>query len=80
MHAKPYTKKEFEKLFINNGFSLQRVKGSHFIYKNGTDLISVPKNLNKEQKELLKSFEDATNESNYKKRKSFLDKIKDLFD
>ena len=47
MHAKPYTKKDFEKLLINNGFSLQRVKGSHFIYKNGTDLISVPKNLNK---------------------------------
>ena len=47
MHVKPYTKKDFEKLLINNGFSLQRVKGSHFIYKNGTDLISVPKNLNK---------------------------------
>ena len=47
MHAKPYTKRDFEKLLINNGFSLQRVKGSHFIYKNGTDLISVPKNLNK---------------------------------
>lgn len=47
MHAKPYTKKEFEKLLINNGFFLQRVKGSHFIYRNGTDLISVSKNLNK---------------------------------
>lgn len=47
MHAKPYTKKDFEKLLISKGFSLQRVKGSHFIYKNGTDLISVPKNLNK---------------------------------
>jgi len=47
MHAKPYTKKDFEKLLISNGFSLQRVKGSHFIYKNGSDLISVPKNLNK---------------------------------
>lgn len=47
MRAKPYTKKDFEKLLINNGFSLQRVKGSHFIYKNGADLVSVPKNLNK---------------------------------
>lgn len=47
MHVKPYTKKEFEKLLVNNGFSLQRVKGSHFIYKKGTDLISIPKNLNK---------------------------------
>ena len=47
MHIKSYTKRDFEKLLINNGFSLQRVKRSHFIYKNGTDLISVPKNLNK---------------------------------
>lgn len=47
MHTPTYNKREFEKLLINSGFLLQRVRGSHFIYKNGTDLISVPKNLNK---------------------------------
>lgn len=47
MKAKSYTKREFEQLLVNNGFSLCRIKGSHFIYKNGKDLISVPKNLNK---------------------------------
>ena len=47
MKAKSYTKREFEQLLVNNGFFLCRIKGSHFIYKNGKDLISVPKNLNK---------------------------------
>lgn len=47
MRTLTYNKREFEKMLINNGFLLQRIKGSHFIYKNGTDLISVPKNLNK---------------------------------
>ena len=47
MKAKSYSKREFEQLLVSNGFSLNRVKGSHVIYKKGTDLISVPKNLNK---------------------------------
>ena len=42
--------------------------------------IEVPKNLSKEQKEILQSFEATANEKNYAKRKSFFDKIKDKFD
>ena len=42
--------------------------------------IEVPKNLSKEQKEILQSFESTANEKNYAKRKSFFDKIKDKFD
>lgn len=42
--------------------------------------IEVPKNLNKRQKELLKEFEASTGEENYRKRKSFWEKLKDLGD
>ncbi len=43
--------------------------------------VEVPKNLSKSQKEKLKEFDGAcSDDSNYKKRKSFMDKVKDLFD
>lgn len=41
--------------------------------------VEVPKNLNKKQKEALQAFEDTLDEKNYEKRKSFFDKIKDMF-
>lgn len=41
--------------------------------------IEVPKNLSKKQKEMLKEFDNSLNEKNYAKRKSFFDKLKDLF-
>ena len=44
-------------------------------------VVEVPKNLTSSQKELLKKFEsESVPEVNYKKRKGFFDKIKDLFD
>lgn len=42
--------------------------------------VEVPKNLSKEQKEVLQSFEEMTSEKNYAKRKSFFEKIKDKFE
>ena len=42
-------------------------------------IVEVPKELSKAQKEKLKEFDKATDEKNYKKRKSFSDKIKDFF-
>ncbi len=42
-------------------------------------VLEVPKNLSKEQKELLQKFDSASDEKNYNKRKSFFDKLKDLF-
>ncbi len=42
--------------------------------------VEIPKDLNKKQKELLRAFEDATDDKNYNKKKSFFDKVKDLFD
>ncbi|MBQ5310425.1 MAG: molecular chaperone DnaJ [Oscillospiraceae bacterium] len=41
-------------------------------------IVEVPRNLNKTQKELLRKFEDSLGESNYKNRKNFFDKIKDI--
>lgn len=42
-------------------------------------VVEIPTNLNEDQKELLKQFEDSLNDKNYKMRKNFFDKIKDLF-
>lgn len=41
--------------------------------------VEVPKNLNKKQKDALQAFEETLDEKNYEKRKSFFDKIKDMF-
>ncbi len=43
-------------------------------------LVEVPKNLSKEQKELLKKFETMSDDKNYKNRKSFFEKLKTFFD
>lgn len=43
-------------------------------------VLEVPKNLSEHQKKVLKQFDDETTESNYKERKGFFDKLKDLFD
>ena len=42
--------------------------------------VEVPRDLSKSQKEKLKEFDKSTNESNYKKQKTFFEKIKDFFD
>ena len=42
--------------------------------------VEIPKDLSKEQKQILKDFDAKTNDKNYKKNKSFFDKVKDLFD
>ena len=41
--------------------------------------VEVPKNLTKKQKEALQAFEETLDEKNYEKRKTFFDKIKDMF-
>ena len=43
-------------------------------------VVEVPKDLSKKQRELLREFDTQTDESNYKKRKSFFSKVKELFD
>ncbi len=41
--------------------------------------VEVPKNLNNKQKDLLKQFEDSTDDNCYKTRKTFFDKVKEFF-
>lgn len=41
--------------------------------------IEVPKNLSQRQKTLLQDFDNVAEDKNYQKRKSFFDKIKDMF-
>ena len=44
-------------------------------------VLEVPRNLSAKQKELIKELEKSTNDKdNYKKRKGFFDKLKDMFD
>ena len=43
-------------------------------------VVEVPRDLSKSQKEKLKEFDKSTDSKNYKKQKSFIDKIKDFFD
>ena len=41
--------------------------------------VEVPKNLSQRQKELLREFDSCGDDRNYQKRKSFFDKIKNMF-
>ena len=41
--------------------------------------VEVPKNLNKKQKDALQAFEATLEASNYEKRSSFFDKLKNMF-
>ncbi len=41
--------------------------------------VEIPKNLSSKQKSILKEFDGETEEKNYKKQKSFFDKMKDIF-
>lgn len=65
--------------FKLKGKGIQRLnysgKGDQYVKIN----VEVPRDLSKAQKEKLKEFDLATGESNYKKRKRFMDKVKDFF-
>ncbi len=51
-------------------------RGDQYVIIN----VEIPKDLSKKQKELLRAFDDATDDKNYKKKKSFFDKVKDILD
>ena len=61
------------------GKGIQRLqrdgRGDQYVRLN----VEVPKNLTKKQEELLKAFEDSLGEKNYTKRKTFKDRLSDLF-
>lgn len=66
--------------FKLRGKGIQRLnyvgKGDQYVKIN----VEVPRNLSKAQKEKLSEFDRLTNDKNYDKRKSFIDKVKDFFD
>ncbi|MBO5726437.1 MAG: molecular chaperone DnaJ, partial [Clostridia bacterium] len=66
--------------FKLRGKGIQRLnysgKGDQYVKIN----VEVPKNLSKEQKEHLKTFDTLSSDKNYKKKKSFADKLKEFFE
>ena len=52
-----------------------RGRGDQYVKVN----VEIPRNLNHEQKELLRKFDEATGDSCYSERGSFFKKMKDLF-
>ncbi len=43
-------------------------------------VVEIPRDLSREQKQILRSFDEKSDDKNYKTKKSFFDKIKDMFD
>ena len=68
--------------------AMQRLKGKGIPYVNGrsrgdqyvTVVVETPTRLTREQKDLLRKFEEATSESAQPKRKKFFEKLRDAFD
>ena len=52
-----------------------RGRGDQYLKVN----IEIPKNLTRNQKDILKKFEESVEDTHYAKKKSFGDKIKDFF-
>ena len=65
--------------FKLRGKGIQRLnyagKGDQYVKIN----VEVPRELSKAQKEKLREFDSLTDDKNYKKQKSFMDKLKDFF-
>lgn len=62
------------------GKGIQRLNSSSRGDQYVKVVLEVPKNLNAKQKELLSQFDASVGEGNYKKRKTFFDKLKKMFD
>ena len=70
MQVVKHSERDAEKLLVSKIKKLGgRGRGDQFVKVT----IEVPKNLSKEQKEILQSFESTANEKNYAKRKSFFE-------
>ena len=65
--------------FKLKGKGIKRLNYSGFGDQYVKIVLEVPKNLSKEQKDILKHFDEKSSDKNYGKRKSFFDKLKDLF-
>ena len=66
--------------FKLTGKGIKRINGGGKGNQYVKITVEIPKNLSKDQKEILEKFDNATYEKNYKKQKNFFDKLKDMFD
>ena len=66
--------------FKLTGKGIKRLGGSGRGNQYVKIVVEIPKNLSSEQKSALKKFDELKKPGNYKKRESFFDKIKNLFD
>lgn len=66
--------------FKLTGKGIKRINGSGKGNQYVKIAVEIPKNLSKDEKEILQKFDNATDEKNYKKQKNFFDKLKDMFD
>ena len=51
-------------------------KGDQYVKVN----VEIPRNLTREQKDLLRRFDDSIDDGNFENKKGFFQKLKDLFD
>ena len=65
--------------FKLKGKGIKRLNYSGFGDQYVKIVLEVPKNLSKEQKDILTQFDEKSSDKNYGKRKTFFDKLKDLF-
>lgn len=65
--------------FKLKGKGIQRMRSSSRGDQYVTVKVEIPTNLTGKQKELLRQFDETVGDSNYKERKSFMSKLKDLF-
>ncbi len=60
----------------DKGIKGPRGKGDQYV----RIVVEIPRDLSREQKQILKSFDEKSNDKNYKTKKNFFDKVRDLFD
>ena len=44
--TKSYNKRKFNRMLVDNGFELSRIRGSHYVFKRGNEEIVINKNPN----------------------------------
>lgn len=66
-------------VFRLKGKGVQRVNSTQRGDQYVTIKIEIPKGLSESQKDILRQFDDTVDPSKYKQRKSFFDKMKDVF-
>ena len=65
--------------FRLRGAGIEKLRGNGKGDQYVKVLVEVPKNLNQNQKELLKKFGDSLGASNYQQRKGFFETVKEMF-